>query len=323
MSRRLVAIMAAAFLPFATVHGAAEAKGKPDSSVVLKSTDTGALIAPSFPMRQANAPWDHEIRVALPRGYDDSSKVYPVLWVLDGSWNFEGAVGVASGSGKALPEMIVVSVGVPVESRAQTGMRRTFDFTATSAGACDYAGVGEPLMRRECEALYGAALPSVKTGGAPAFLAFLVGDIRDRIARDYRVSGEHIMFGFSAGGNFCTYALLSDPASFSGYICGSPSLTKDKGALFEMEEAYAASHKDMKARVFFSAGEAEITEGWLVSAAGVVSSTARMAEILSLRKYPSLELSMRILPGHVHNGPGWQASLYQGLRTLFPTQAEK
>ncbi|MEZ5710820.1 MAG: alpha/beta hydrolase-fold protein [Blastomonas sp.] len=292
------------------------------SGAAVHVTDGSATIEPAFLMRYDGAPWDYEVRIALPRSYAASDRHYPVLWVMDGSWNFEGAVSVVSTAGKAVPEMIVVSVGVPVAQRAQTGQRRTYDFTSTALGACEYGGTGADLARKACEALYGDRLPQVKTGGAPDFLSFLAHDVRGRIEERYRVSGENLLFGFSAGGNFCTYALLSDPALFDKYICGSPSLTKENSVLFQMEQDYAATHSDLKADVFFSAGSGELTEGWLVSAAGVASSMARMAEILSLRSYPSLNLHARILPDQVHNGPGWQASLYQGLRALYPPESK-
>ena len=160
----------------------------------------------------------------------------------------------------------------------------------------------------------------MKFGGAPRFLAFLVDTVRPALARDYRMANDHTLFGHSGGGLFCTYALIARPAAFDKYICGSPSLYEGNSELFHMEERYAATHKDMPASVFFGAGEGEILEGGIISAWGIVSSTARMAEILKMRSYPSLRLHVRIFPGEDHLSMV-QMNLNWGLRTLWHSDA--
>jgi hypothetical protein len=67
-------------------------------------------------------------------------------------------------------------------------------------------------------------------------------------------------------------------------------------------------------------GDAEILEGGLVSGIGVVSFTARMAEILKLRAYPSLDLHVRVFPGEDHR-TAKPLSLIWGLRTVWGSQA--
>jgi uncharacterized protein len=68
-----------------------------------------------------------------------------------------------------------------------------------------------------------------------------------------------------------------------------------------MEERYAQTHRDLGATVFFGAGEKEMLDpNDIVAAWGVVSSTARMVEILRSRNYPSLKLHARIFPGESH-----------------------
>ena len=67
--------------------------------------------------------------------------------------------------------------------------------------------------------------------------------------------------------------------------------------MFRIEERYAQHNRDLPVAAFFGAGEAEVLGAgtW-----GIVSSTARMAEILKSRNYPSLKLSTRIFPAETH-----------------------
>ena len=66
-----------------------------------------------------------------------------------------------------------------------------------------------------------------------------------------------------------------------------------------MEEAWSREHKDLNARVFMSAGEAEATDPSL-AAAQIVSTVALVSQRLTTRKYPSLELAVRVFPGEDH-----------------------
>ncbi len=240
---------------------------------------------------------DFEIQIALPASYHHSKKVYPVLYVTDGSGFFEMAVGVIQTLTlqAEAPEMVIVAVGCPREaSMMEYARRRTYEFSPSEIMA--YEGVGGDLL----EAGIKASGFKFKAGGASLFLAFLTDELMPSIARDYRVdTKDQGLFGISGGGMFVGYALFAKPDAFAKYICGSPSLNAGNFEIFKMEERYAANHKDMKVSVFFGAGDTEIGN-YGMAAWGIVSCTARMAEILSLRKYPSLKLVTKIFPGETH-----------------------
>jgi predicted alpha/beta superfamily hydrolase len=216
--------------------------------------------------------------------------------------------------------MIVVAVGMPRDApKDEFQMRRTYYFIPDVPRG--FRGVGGDLVRQQIEAYDEHAkttgLPSAREqGGAPKFLEFLLDTLRPALSREYRMSGEHVLFGDSAGGFFCMYALLSSPGSFDKYICGSPSLYWGDYELFRMEQSYAQTHKDLPAKIFFGAGEAEVLEGGPISAVGIVSSMTRMAEILESRGYPSLKLSVRLFPGVDHES-AVVSNLTWGLRTSW------
>jgi predicted alpha/beta superfamily hydrolase len=325
LSRVAAAVTLACTFASAAAVAAPANDSNPLPPGISRTADSGALIEPSRRMRFEGGPWEYEIRIALPPSYRQSDKSYPVLWVTDGGFQFEQAVDVVNSSTKNhVPDMIVVSIGTPSEARNESLRRRAYDFSFTTADICTGQEPGASLYEQLCKSVLdqikSAGMPAIDhLGGAPQLLKFIVGDLRSKLVREYRMSNDNTLFGYSVGGSFCTYALLARPDGFDRYICGSPNLNFDGGMVFKMEQQYAASHKDMRAKVFFSAGEGEMLQGGMVSATGIVGWMARMAEILKVRGYPSLELHARILPGEVHDGSGARMSLYWGLRTLMAT----
>ncbi len=276
-----------------------------DSLALDRLRAAGATIEPSRRMRAEGYPWEHYIRIALPPSYHrDAGRHFPVLWVTDGQFFFSLlAELVTSCAGKSLPEMIVVAIGATPEAdqaKNEIQSQRSFDFGPNTISG--YTGFGSAVHNERSEAAEKklkaeGKFPNDRLGGAPRFLAFLMGDVRKQLGQDYRMADDHTLFGHSGSGLFCTYALLARPSSFTRYVCGSPSLAAGDYEVFRIEERLAQQNKDLVASVFFGAGEAEILAGntW-----GIVSSTVRMAEILRMRAYPSLKLSARIFPGEGH-----------------------
>lgn len=279
----------------------------------------GVTIEPLQTVRGKKMPWAHEIQVALPPSYHSTDKSYPVLWVMDGSHLFETAVLTANLYALKVyppvpvPEMIVIGVGVPRTVVAEYAKRRNVDFSPSSTyGFDDY---GSEFVD---EIISSSAFvsDSERKSGAEKYLSFLVDELRPALAKQYRLAGDNAIWGYSGGGVFCTYALVSRPEAFQRYICGSPGLYSGNKELFHLEHEYAKSHEDLAAKVFFSVGEGEAMEGGIMSALGVVSSTARMIEILTLRDYPSLDLQFRVLAGEDHLS-GLPRSLAVGLRAVW------
>ena len=242
--------------------------------------------------------WEHQILVALPATYDVlPDKSYPVLWLTDGPGMIDLAVGLVNTLvlGNLAPEMIIVGVGAPSELGIVTfSMRRSLDF-APPGDSYFYEGfAGERL-----EAMATATGFESPPQQGDLFLDFLVDDVRAELAKTYRFSGDHGLFGHSGGGMFTGYALFARPGDFSKYIIGSPSINASNREVFNLEEAYAADHDDLDVEVFIGAGEAEINDPFM-AAWGIVSAPVLMSEFLTLRAYPSLEVTTRIFPGKDH-----------------------
>jgi len=241
-------------------------------------------------MRAEGFEWEHEIRVALPWTYTGGKRTYPVLWLTDNC--LEAALSAVAGA-----DVILVSVGagdIPIQ---EAGARRTYDFMPTT-NVFPHGALGE-CMRAQL-ALVSANFEEPPGGGAARFLDFLVDDVRSTLAGEYRMDpNDHALFGFSHGGAFVAYALFAKPGAFARYICGSPTLASCHYYVLGMEEQYAAAYDDLPAHVFLGFGEAEMTEGSLAGW-GCVSSAARLAEMLTLRAYPSLRLTAKAFPGESH-----------------------
>jgi predicted alpha/beta superfamily hydrolase len=249
---------------------------------------------PAAAMRTAKFDWDYEIQVALPASYGAKpDKRYPVLWLTDGPLMVHLAVGLVNALvfGGLAPEMIIVAVGCASQAGvAEYGRRRMIDL-APPGKSMLFDGPGGDFMRK-------LGMPEGAQQGED-LLAFLVDELRPALAKKYRMDDDHCLMGHSGGGMFANYALFARPGAFGRFIIGSPSSNAADRAAFRLEAEYAAAHKDLKADVFFGAGEQEI--GQLMMAAwGIVSAPVLMAETLRLRQYPGLKVTTRIFSAKDH-----------------------
>jgi len=99
--------------------------------------------------------------------------------------------------------------------------------------------------------------PKIKFGQADNHLAFIRKDVFKFVEENYRTeSNNRSYFGFSAGGNFGAYILVTQPDTFKNYILGSPSLYSDVPEFFTKENA-ALKNKESTINIFISYGELE------------------------------------------------------------------
>jgi predicted alpha/beta superfamily hydrolase len=271
-----------------------EAAHRPTPDYMKPGARYTMSIEPTRTVRTAAFDWDYDVEVALPPSYRVApDKHYPVLWVTDGNWMFQLAVGLLNilVMGGHAPEMIVVGVGCPAAAgAAEWSRRRRIDFYPP--GKTPYwDGPGSDYV----SSLAGMDGPRQ----ADAFLAFLVDELRPALAAAYRMDADHGLMGHSGGGMFASYALFARPGAFRRYIIGSPSSNASEKAAFRLEAAYSAVNTDYKADVFFGVGEREISQV-LPAAMGLASSAILMAETLRVRRYPSLKVTTRVFPGKDH-----------------------
>jgi predicted alpha/beta superfamily hydrolase len=217
-----------------------------------------------------------------------------------------------------LPPLLIVAVGYRAVTVEENEAIRGRDFTPTV-----------DLTRSWTE--------SGMVGGASRFLAFLRDELKPWVRERYGVDpDDSVLFGYSLGGLFATYALLNEPATFPRYGIGSPSLYWDNDLMFRQEEEYARTHKDLRAKVFFSVAANENAVGqerWRAQlppdqrareeasaadelAVDTVANVERMVAALRGRAYPSLDIEFAVWPGEYHQTAP-PLALSRSLRYLF------
>jgi uncharacterized protein len=236
-------------------------------------------------LKSANTGRSYDIYVRFPADYEKNTpKQYPVLYVLDGQWDFKLLDSIYGGLfyDGFVPEMIIVGV-------TYSGTNPDYD----ALRAMDYTPVADP------------SIPG--SGGAPQFFAFFKEELIPFIEASYRAdASQRVLMGSSFGGSFTLYALFSEPALFSGYVAASPAVPYGDQAAFQQEAEYAKSHTDLPVRLFVSVGEIE----------RLAQPVQEFVRIVSGRNYTGLELEMRTIEGERHAGNKPEA-YNRGLRFIF------
>jgi len=241
-----------------------------------------------------NTNQEYRISISLPSSYDHKpNRFFPAIYVVDGNLLFEMVTGISRmmQQGRVIPEMVVVSIGYPLEGFygedfRQFFIRRAKDFTAVVDKQYEHS-LGNVFKIEQME---------IETGGAEQFLEFISEELTSMIKARYRVNSEdRTLLDHSTGGHFVLYTLLHQPKVFQRYIVGSPSLGIGQGVLFDMESEYAKQHKDLPVSLFRSIGEEEehsfLSHATYLDTIVSVSDWFRFAAIIEDRGYDDLTFS--------------------------------
>ena len=281
-------------LLFQALSACTAKKSVPQTSVPqtprAESTTLPRVSLPDTEVRQLKSPAtgrSYDIYVLLPTDYAKTDRKYPVLYVLDGQWDFKLLDSIYGGLlfDQFVPEMLIVGITYSGEDPDYGALR-----------AMDYTPVQDVFI------------PG--SGEAPKFLTFLKEQLLPFIESSYRVDpSQRALLGSSFGGTFSLYAMFSEPALFRGYVISSPIVTYGQRFAFQQEAEYASRHKDLSVRVFLSVGELEEVTG----------PVQEFIQVLSERHYTGLEMETRIIVGERHAGNKPEA-YNRGLRFIFQDQ---
>jgi predicted alpha/beta superfamily hydrolase len=257
----------------------------------------------------------YQVTVALPRGYGESGKTYPVLYTVDANGQFGSVVEAARAMRfeDLIPELIIVGIGYPVGRPWNALSPRAVDLTPTR---------DQPW--EEYERVTYPQFPAPEgSGGAPGFLRFLTEELIPAIEAEYRTEqDDRALYGHSFGGLFGTYALLHGNGTFRKFIIGSPSYWWDHRVTFDMEEAHAATHDALPARVFFSVGILEEPEGdEELAPYRMVSNLHDFEAVLAQRGYRGFEWTSVYFPEETHTSV-IPATISRGLRYIYGDDSE-
>jgi predicted alpha/beta superfamily hydrolase len=185
-----------------------------------------------------------------------------------------------------MQEVVVVGIGYKIRDMYDWAVLRTCDLTPTSIPSVNeyWNNLLKQISGRDF---------SVKTGGADKFIDFLEKELFPFIEKNYNVkTDERCLGGYSYGGLFSVYVMLTRPDLFTKYFAGSPSISFGNGLLFDLENSYAASHKDLDVKICLTAGGSEDST--------MLANVNRMTEQLRSRNYKGLTLETYVFPMETH-----------------------
>jgi uncharacterized protein len=227
----------------------------------------------------------YDIYVRLPTANASSSeRKYPVLYLLDGQWDFKLLDSVYGGLlyDKYVPEMIIVGI-------TYSGPSPNYDLLR----GYDYTPVAD------------ANRPG--TGDGPKFLSFLKSELIPFIEKNYAADpNRRVLMGSSLGGLFALYAMFTDASMFSAYVAASPAVLYGSRNLFRQEIEFANKQKPLPVKLFISVGEVEVLTG----------SVKEFISVINSRNYQKLKLESRVIEGERHAGNKPEA-FNRGLRFVF------
>src|SRR5690348_13303876 len=213
---------------------------------------------------------EYHLSVSLPDSYKTSTQAYPVIYVLDGDFNFGVAAGLTRFSNyfRKVPELIIVGIGYDMETSDEFAALRDLDFDPP----------GMP----------GAASDSV----ANLFLDALTQEIIPFIDANYRtIPSDRTLEGYSSGGIFVLHALFQQPDAFQRYISGSAILNVTYDYWIQHDAQLAARNASNPIQLYLSVGQLEEDD---------IPNFQQFVAFLEKGNYPGLTLSSEIYAGEGH-----------------------
>ena len=165
---------------------------------------------------------ERTLLIGLPEGYENSSRSYPVLYVLDGeAGSLIDAIAATriSGDGHS-PEMIVVAIA---------NTRRNRDM-----------------------------IPGSDT--APKFFRFIAEELFPFVKKEFRADDQRILYGASNAGLFVVFSFLENPDGFAGYIASSPTINWRKDFMSEKAKGLMAKNVRLNQFLYIIYGDRDFAE---------------------------------------------------------------
>jgi predicted alpha/beta superfamily hydrolase len=253
-------------LVMTSIYVLGNAQTKDASSILPQFEITGSQL---LKINSAITGQDYVLYVSLPQRYNDTSKTFPVVYVLDGQWDFplvQAIYGDQYYDG-FMPGAIIVAITWGGEN-PNYDKRRAFDLTPTDNG--------QPAQ----------------FGNANKFLSFIKNEIIPFIDSKYRTNkNNRTLAGHSFGGLFTLYALFTETELFNQYIPGSPAWSWEKASLLKYVEKFSKINLSHPVKVYAFMGEYEDVIGF-----------EKLAAIIRDCKIKDLDLETQIVKGSGHAG---------------------
>jgi len=193
-----------------------------------------------IPIKDTISNKQYELLIKLPASYEkNKDKNYPVVYFTDAVEHIE-----LLSSASYMIWSDVILVGISWQKDISEDLKQQY-----GAGVSRY-------MDYTFKKTVNPRHPKIKFGLADKHLAFIRKDVFNYVESNYRTDpNNRSYFGFSAGGVFGVYALMTQPDSFKNYILGSP-LDEAVPTLFAQQHA-ALKNPQSGINVLTSYGELE------------------------------------------------------------------
>lgn len=201
-----------------------------------------------IPIKDTKNDKQYELFVKLPEGYSENRAIkYPVIYYTDAMWHVE----MLSGSTEYMLEDVIL-VGISWQKEINEDLKKEFGDHVSRYRDYSFSEHHNPEIQKK-----------IKFGQAHKHLDFIRNDVITYVDNTYRTdTNSRTYFGYSMGGEFGAYILLSQPDTFNNYIIGSPSIKNEVPYLSELNTTFGsfdASNRNssLNANVFITYGSLE------------------------------------------------------------------
>lgn len=218
-----------------------------------------------------------EFWVSLPDRYNESTETYPVIYMMDGDFNFTsgviGGIRQAASLGE-MPEFIVVGI---------KNTNRSKDIFPEEVTYPDGSKDG---------------------GRANQYLDFVRDELIPRVSKTYRTGDYRILYGTSNTGFTAVHALFRTPDLANAYIAASATLSVP--SFRSARDNLVGGFKGGRRELVLVMGEYDFPT--------VVSLNGGLKETIGMKAPAGLTCRLRVIENGEHVPPD---ALIEGLRVLF------
>lgn len=239
------------------------------------------------------------LNVYLPAGYsNDSSRTYPVIYLLDGSANedFIHVAGLVQFYTlpwiNRFPKSIVVGI-------ANIDRKKDFTFSVPNLDFLSMMSYDKSVFSTY--------------GGSEKFMFFIEHELQPFIEHTYKVNSSRTIIGQSLGGLIATEMLLKKSHLFDTYIILSPSLWWNKESLLRNAPDLLKNATRNNLKVYVGVGN----EGRIMK-----NDAKKLARIMRRNGSKNLLVYFDYFPDEIHETMIHQA-LYNAFKTLYPKDKGK
>ncbi len=238
-----------------------------------KSTKVSFARTEVVPIKDTKNGRQYELYIRLPEKYAEKSDIkHPVIYYTDAKWHIEMLSGTTE---YALEQAILVGISwqtdIDAKLKKEMGahVSRYRDYSITKSKKAKYQ-------------------KKYNFGQASQHLVFIREDVIKYVEKNYRTDPTNrTYYGYSMGGGFGSYVLMTQPDTFKNYILGSPT-TSSTRHLSKPASSAALKGKPLNANVFIAYGNQEKKLG---------ASADQFIAMLKTRKDQSLSLKHVVVKG--------------------------